>query len=651
MSTAPQTDGFAAADDQRDRLLAICEQLGRAAGQLGDNAEAIAEEAEIAKDDAFRVMFVGDFNRGKSTLVNSLLGEPVLPVKAVETTAVITYVKYREQRLARLWPTDTTAAPVEVDPKELGNRITVDTADPDKDNPYRLAEVFWRLELCRHNVVIVDSPGLNVHNSRDDITQTELRRADAVVFVQHAIASMSTAETQFLKNHLRAHDPFFVFTRFDDIDEDERATVMSDARARIAGVREKDTDADRTFFVDARGALRAKVAGDKARFVESGVEALEKAMETFLVRDRHRAKMLPRVNTLRGLAQELHRTVPQQLALLDVKSEDLARKWEEAQQPLRSLEKEAQQISAELANHRAMVEGRIESLLAEGLRAIAGEVQGIAVEAPVETTLTLVPWKVKERAENAATEIAQSTLNIVEERMVRWAEERLGPLVVREMEAVTKQLNTRLCTFEANLEKLRTALSGIARADSMTDSSEETPLLRFIGAVGGLAFGGLAGGLIGARFGPKEALRTLLPTLAIYTAWMFTPFGLPTLAGMLVVQALVQGKSGLSGVERKIRANVGAELAKQLRLKAPELARKVAGQLAEEHIEPIEEAVSTGMANRLAAVERSVREARQATESGAEEVDRRKAEYQEVDRTVRRAIRDLGDLVDELVVT
>jgi hypothetical protein len=651
MSEATPPGGYATADEQRDRLVEICRRLEHSARLLGEpgTADAIAEQADQILDNAFRVMFVGDFNRGKSTLVNALLGDLVLPVKATEATAVITHVRHGDEMLARLWPTDPALTVIDVEPKDLIGRITVDTKDPDKPNPYRLAEVFWPLELCRHNVVIVDSPGLNAHETRDKITQDELRRADAVVFLQHAIAMMSTAETRFLRFSLSAHDPFFVFTRFDDIDEDERASVTAEARGRIAAVRGLDRDAeDRFYFVDAKRALRARVARDETAFADTGVGSVETALELFLSGDRHRAKMTPPAQKLRGLADELDRSVPQRRALLDASSEDLARSWEEAQDPLRRLEADSRRISEELANQTARLSERVESVLGEHLRAAAGDAVELALEVETETKLGLVPWKVKERAEAAATEVASATAHVIEERITQWAEDRLEPLVTNELTEMARHLNTRLGEFEADLEKLRIRLTGVARSATEIEGAEETPLLRFLGGVGGFAFGGLAGGVIGARFGAKEALRTILPTIAIWTAWMFTPFGLPTLVGMLAVQTLVQGQIGLGRVERTIRRKVGEEMAKQLRIKAPEMAQGAAAEFVEETMRPIETAIAAGMANRLDAVRLSVRDAKAAIDAGDAEVQRLRTATADAESILRGTVVDLAELIEEL---
>jgi ribosome biogenesis GTPase A len=185
--TSTPQGGFEAANELRDRLIAICGRLETAGRRLSDPgaSDTAAKLAQRTADDAFRVMVIGDFKRGKSTFVNALLGAQVLPVKATPATAVITEVRYGDTPAARLWPADPALPGEDVSPEELTARIIIDNQDPDKPSPFRLAEVFWPLELCRNNVVLIDSPGLNEHVRRDEITLKELRDADAVIFLQH----------------------------------------------------------------------------------------------------------------------------------------------------------------------------------------------------------------------------------------------------------------------------------------------------------------------------------------------------------------------------------------------------------------------------------------------------------------------------------
>ena len=60
----------------------------------GDNLRSLGEKVN---NDTFKIQVIGTFKNGKSTFINSLLGEPVLPAYALPCTAVINEVKYGEE--------------------------------------------------------------------------------------------------------------------------------------------------------------------------------------------------------------------------------------------------------------------------------------------------------------------------------------------------------------------------------------------------------------------------------------------------------------------------------------------------------------------------------------------------------------------------
>jgi hypothetical protein len=640
---------YADAKVHRARLVGIGRTLEKIAGSIGNTRASATVVAllERVETDVFHVMVVGDFNRGKSTFVNALLGRQVLPVKATSATAVITEVRFGEVAGARLWKHGQAEAET-IDPLELISKITVDTNHPDQANPYTKAEVTWPLELCRDGVVLIDSPGLNDHKLRDDITLGYLKIADAVIFMQHAIAPMSIGESQFLSVYLDAYDPFFVFTYFDAIDDTDRADVITAARTRIADLRGDGRDDKRLFFVDGKAALRARVASDAAAFEASGVASLERDLEHYLVTDRHKVKIISPARGLRTITRDLARAIPSEIALLNATSAELAERWRAAQTPLRALEAEAEQISLELSNQHRTIQAKVEALLANCIGAVASEAPEIAKEAVPEERLSLIPWKVKEKAEAAAAEIATITSRGIEQRIAQWVAQSLNPVLEAELQAVAESMNAKIGSFEAGVERLRVDLTGLDVV--IGQAQEEPPMTRLLSGVGGFIFGGVAGGLVGARLGPREALRTIIPTVLIYTAWLFTPFGLPTLVGALVVQALFQGKMGLGRVETKIKEAVGKEMAQQMRLKSHELASAAAENFAQEALAPIEAAVSEGLASRLAELSRQVESAGATRDQGEAEVQRRRTELTEVTEELNKAEDDLSDLIDEVAL-
>src|SRR5271165_4842815 len=86
----------------RDRLIGILDAIAGIDRTL-ELHEAAASALELARktgEGVFRVLVLGEFKRGKSTLINALLGEPILPANVTPTTAVLTVVKYGEERRA-----------------------------------------------------------------------------------------------------------------------------------------------------------------------------------------------------------------------------------------------------------------------------------------------------------------------------------------------------------------------------------------------------------------------------------------------------------------------------------------------------------------------------------------------------------------------
>src|SRR5436190_21281487 len=87
----------------RERKLDVTvalQDLAEVAASLGAKSLKERIERELVKkmeEDRFHLVVVGEFNHGKSTFVNALLGETVLAVGVTPTTAAIHHLKYSEK--------------------------------------------------------------------------------------------------------------------------------------------------------------------------------------------------------------------------------------------------------------------------------------------------------------------------------------------------------------------------------------------------------------------------------------------------------------------------------------------------------------------------------------------------------------------------
>ena len=142
--------------------------------------------------DSFKLLIMGEYNRGKSTLINALLGERVLPTDIIRTTAIICEVKWGEQPKAILhFDKGLSGTNKEIPIAEIKKYITIQ--DDSTDVPQKL-EVFWPLSICREGVEVIDSPGLNEADSRDKITLEYLSSADAIIFTLACDYQVSKSE-------------------------------------------------------------------------------------------------------------------------------------------------------------------------------------------------------------------------------------------------------------------------------------------------------------------------------------------------------------------------------------------------------------------------------------------------------------------------
>jgi small GTP-binding protein len=194
-------------------------------------------------EEAFLLVVVGEFNAGKSAFINALLGEKALEEGVTPTTARIGVLRHGErvERQAVAPGVDALAAPAEI----------------------------------LRTIAIVDTPGTNaVLREHEALTRDYVPRADLVLFVTSADRPFTESERAFLEAIREWGKKVVVVVNKADLLETEEDV------ARVVGyVREQAQRtlgfSPETFPVSARGAWRARLAGDEAALAASGFPAFE----------------------------------------------------------------------------------------------------------------------------------------------------------------------------------------------------------------------------------------------------------------------------------------------------------------------------------------------------------------------------------------
>jgi small GTP-binding protein len=231
-------------------------------------------------EDRFNLAIMGQFSRGKSSLMNALLGSEKLPTGILPLTSVITTVTYGETERVLL-QRDGWRCPEEIRLDQLAEYVTQDR-NPGNEKRVVLAEVQLPNELLRLGVHFVDTPGVAssiLANTRT--TRQFLPEADAVILVTSFDSPMTEGEVTFLRevrDHVRK--VFIVVNKLDLAETPERGPVLDAVRTTVLEVLTESQP--EVFAVSARQALRAKQCGSNEELAQSGFPALETALSEFL---------------------------------------------------------------------------------------------------------------------------------------------------------------------------------------------------------------------------------------------------------------------------------------------------------------------------------------------------------------------------------
>lgn len=191
---------------------------------------------------SFRLAFVGDFSRGKSTLINNLLALPLLPSRAIPTTATFTSLVASEGIEEHM---EVSFSHKSVESRPLNETAWHDliandqTDQAQKDIP-RVRLLLNHPWLQRLDAEIIDTPGVDdLKSHQAEHVFKVLSECDAAILVVSALLPFSLTEAAFLKYQLLGrHIPrvTVVVSKLDMLPEDQRVGQFEAIRDRVAQV-------------------------------------------------------------------------------------------------------------------------------------------------------------------------------------------------------------------------------------------------------------------------------------------------------------------------------------------------------------------------------------------------------------------------------
>ena len=291
--------------------------------------------AKLAED-RFTLAVLGQFKRGKSSLMNAIIGRELLPVGILPLTSAITILRFgpRERLLIERRP-PAVRFPEEMAVERLVEFVT-EKGNPGNCKRVKTACVEAPLPFLRRGLEFVDTPGVgSAIGANTATTRRFLPECDAVIFVTSVDTPLTNVELEFLRE-IREHvgKIFFVANKTDLLSGHERQEVLGYIVNTLRS--QMGSEEVRMFPLSSRAGLSAKLAGDASAYEQSGLKDLEETLAAFLSNEKASVFLAAVADkALRLLEQEFTevglrkraRDIPE--AVLSQKLEALKVQWRE----------------------------------------------------------------------------------------------------------------------------------------------------------------------------------------------------------------------------------------------------------------------------------------------------------------------------------
>lgn len=211
------------------------------------------EEIKDHKRRELNLVVAGEFSRGKSTFINALIRQQLLPINIKPTTAKLTKLRYGNQLTINVILSN-------------GKKIVIQPDDLEKyvaeygDNHKEVHEIQIEINssFLKNGFCLIDTPGVNVTLEEHlNITKRAMSTSDAIIFLLSAAKPVTRSEIEFLKsNSKNVEDVFFVFNMIDKVDKEELTETISYAVDSLCNVLSLNRNQINFYPVSAKNALK-----------------------------------------------------------------------------------------------------------------------------------------------------------------------------------------------------------------------------------------------------------------------------------------------------------------------------------------------------------------------------------------------------------
>ncbi|MBO3457263.1 dynamin family protein [Aetokthonos hydrillicola Thurmond2011] len=514
---------------------------------------------ERLETDSFSIAVVGEFKRGKSTFINAILGEEILPADVLPTTATLNRLNYGAEPFVKIIFKDDEERDIAI--HKLVSFVTKLTPESEAvAATVKEAVIYYPIYYCRDSVSIIDTPGLSDDESMTAVTLSVLDSVEVAIMVTSALAPFAESEGDFLAQKLLATNlsqVVFVVTGIDHLHQPQEVDkILRLVRRRIKdsvenwAKQEFETNSlaykrylnkihnIKVFPLSAYQALSAKKTNDNALLAQSRFQNFELELRNIISNERGKIVVQTVINQVIHFSEEVIKHLDAKKLLLSSGYENAKDKFtriSELVDKFRYIKsKKILQISLNQDNIKVQTKLLVSLLEARLKQAVEQtvEIADITFSKDIDILLQQLANQVSNAVENASQSIASEIELAIERELLTGLQQvssflEIASEVMGTVETHINQLDDNITQSNSSLvsNSLNQALrefnqKQIRKLPNLFSSNSEAFLLKYeknglytiVGGVAGSLFGpiGIAvGAAVGAGVGNSQKIKNL----------------------------------------------------------------------------------------------------------------------------------------------
>jgi GTPase SAR1 family protein len=314
------------------------------------------ELREKIQNNVFNLVVLGQFKRGKTTLINALLGAEILPTAIVPLTSIATILKYDEVLKINVYFNDGRVT--EINPDNLSEYVT-EKGNPKNEKDVQEVVITYPSPYLRDGVRLIDTPGVgSIYQHNTDIAYQYLPKSDAALFLLSVDQPVSKAELDFLKDVREySNKIFFLQNKADYVDAEDLKESISFSKKVIEECMDYEV---KIFPLSAKLALDGKLNGKSELLGKSFLPEFENILNTFLMEEKGKVLLL-------SVSNSILRVLSQALFELGLEMKSLTIPVEELKVKIEMFENKKKEVMREKQDFDILLDGEVDRLVKKGL--------------------------------------------------------------------------------------------------------------------------------------------------------------------------------------------------------------------------------------------------------------------------------------------